>query len=483
LPNFGAFAIGLGAMLAAAFVGLVASFLPWQFALLFLGLIAAVGLSTTNPLIGLILVLALIFEVIPSAFQPRLPFNFGSLQSTDIILGYLVVVVTIYGLWARQRPLLALGPFQLPLFYLAICMTVSLVYVRYFAPNAQAMGEARTAIAWFILPLIALAVDSHKRARLLLRSVCVMGLIIALYVCIQSIFKIRIMTGLGLVAILDNSGNSDIVRSIAGGGIYIVLFTLYLVINRMLQRRLFWLWGACAALLLLTCLSFQFGRAVWVAALAGLLVSALRFGGVGGAFKVFAVSAFALGLLMSSLAVFNPRLAEAITERAVGIGAEIESGGSFNWRKLENAYAIAQIEKHPIMGVGIGGQYKLTASTVGHFGNEQTYIHNGYLVFPLKMGLWATFIPLAFIVAFVITLRQGRSRHQGRDDIGLAAALMGAFVVPVIASYTQPEWTDPRGIAAFALMMGLALKYRQFGSFQSEKAMPEVAGPRIKAPR
>jgi hypothetical protein len=56
------------------------------------------------------------------------------------------------------------------------------------------------------------------------------------------------------------------------------------------------------------------------------------------------------------------------------------------------------------------------------------------------------------------------------------AALAGAFIVPCISSYTQPEWADPRGVAAFAVFSGLALLYRRFGG------VAHAAGPAAEEP-
>jgi hypothetical protein len=475
-PDFSGISIVLGALALASFIGLLTAYLPWQFTLMFLSLPIILLLSQAQPMIGLVIVLMFIFEVVPSAFQPRLPFGGGKLQSSDLILLYLTGVVLMQAMWKRSQPLLAMGPIRFPLYYLTVCMVTSLVYVRYFAPNPVALGEARTAIGWLIVPLMALSADTPNRAKWMLRCVVATGLIIAAYVTIQSVFSVRIMTGHGLFAALDNSSNSDVVRSIAGGGIYIIVFALFLVINRVLERRLFWLWGMAAALVLISGIGVQFGRAVWMAAVVGLLVSAAHFRGFAGAIKVLAVGVFAVGMVMSAVFVFQPRLAQAIVQRAVGIGAELESGGSYGWRLRENATAIDRIQRSPLMGVGLGGQYKQTASAEGHFGNEGTYIHNGYLVFPLKMGVWATFIPLAFIIAFWVTVKQGLARQAAREDAGLAAALLGGFVVPVITSYTQPEWFDPRGIAAFATFMGLALLYRRFGDFHLPLDDPAAAG-------
>lgn len=473
-PDYLGILLVLGILALAAFVGLVTAFLPWQFLLIFLLLPTVFLLSQVWPMVGLVVVLMLIFEAVPTAFQPRLPFGGGKLQTTDLLLLYLTAVVLMQAFWKRHQPLLAMGPIRFPLYYLGVCMITSLIYVRYYMPNDLALGEARVAIGWLVVPLMALAADTPNRAKWMLRSVCAMALLIAAYVTIQSVFSIRIMTGHGMVAILDSSGNSDVVRSVAGGGIYLIIFTLFLVINRLLEGRIFWLWGMGGALLLVAGIGVQFGRGVWMACALGLVVSAARFRGVAGMFKVLLVGGVAVGLVLSAVAVFKPRVAQAIVERATGIGNELQSGGSFGWRLSENAYALDRIESNPIMGVGLGGQYKQTASAVGHFGNETNYIHNAYLFFPLKMGLWASFIPFAFIAAFWVTLKQGVARHQGaRADHGLCAALLGAFAVPVVTSFTQPEWADPRGIVAFATFMGLALLYRRFGDFRLPPAAVE----------
>jgi hypothetical protein len=426
------------------------------------------------PMTGLVVTLMLIFEVVPSAFQPRLPVGGGRLQAYDLLLMLLALVLMVQGWIAGRRPLQSMGPVRWPLYYLAACVFVSLVYVRYFAPNTLSLGEARVVIAWLIVPIMVLAVSTPSAYRWMLRWVLAMGVVIALYVSIQSLFEVRIMTG-ARVELLDKDLNNDVVRSIAGGGVYLIIFSLFLLINRVLERKFGWWWAVPLSLLLVFGIAVQFGRGVWLSAVAGLLVSAALFRGVSGVLKVLAAGALAVGLMLSVASVFKPRLAEAVIERAIGIRSEIQTGGSFNWRRMENQAALDRIERNPIFGVGLGGQYKQTASSEGHFGIEGTYIHNGYLFFPLKMGLVAAFIPFTFMFAFGLVLRQGVQRHHEDPDRGLVAALAGAFTVPCVASVTQPEWSDPRGIAAFAIFIGLALLFRRFGAVRpagAEQAAP-----------
>lgn len=483
--------IVIGALLLAAFLGEVAAtmpmrlsgfeqakglgpawltaYLPWLIAAATILLPAVLVFSVRMPMTGLVVTVMLIFEVVPSAFQPRLPVGGGRLQAYDLLLMLLALVVVVQGWVARERPLHQLGPVRWPLYYLAACVFTSLVYVRYFAPNTLALGEARVIIGWLIVPIMVLSVKTPQAWRWMLRWVLAMGIVIALYVSIQSLFEVRIMTG-ARVELLDKDLNNDVVRSIAGGGVYLIVFSLFLLINRVLQRQFGWWWAVPAALLLVFGIAVQFGRGVWLSTAAGLLVSAALFRGFSGVLKVLAAGAVTVALMLSAASVFKPRLAEAVIERAIGIGSEIQTGGSFNWRRMENQAALDRIERNPVFGVGLGGQYKQTASSEGHFGIEGTYIHNGYLFFPLKMGLIAAFIPFAFMIAFARVLRQGAQRHAGDADPGLVAALAGAFAVPCVASYTQPEWADPRGIAAFAIFCGLALLYRRFGAVQPASA-------------
>jgi len=447
---------------------------PWLIAGLILLMPAVLGASVRFPVIGLVVTMMFIFEVVPTTYQPRLPLGGGRLQTYDVLLMFLALVVALRAWVAKERPLLAMGPMRWPLYYLATCIFVSLLYVRYFAPNTMALGEARVVIGWLIVPVMALAVATENSYRWMLRVVFAMGVVIALYVSIQSLFEVRIMTG-ARVELLDKDLNSDVIRSIAGGGVYLIVFSLFLVLNRMLERRFGWWWGVPVALLLVFGIAVQFGRGVWLSTAAGLLVSAALFRGFSGVVRVLLAGAVAVALMLSTAAVFKPRLAEAVVDRATGIRSEIETGGSFNWRRMENQAALDRIERNPVFGVGLGGQYKQTASSEGHFGIEGTYIHNGYLFFPLKMGVVAAFIPFAFMLAFALVLRQGVQRHRGDPDNGLMAALAGAFAVPCIASYTQPEWADPRGIAAFAIFTGVALLFRRFGS--ARPAPADLAAP------
>jgi hypothetical protein len=325
---------------------------------------------------------------------------------------------------------------------------------------------------WLIVPLMVLSVDRPKRYRLTIWSIVIIGLVISLYVTLQSLFEFRIMTG-ARVERLDPSKDRDVVRSIAGGGIYIVIFALFLILNRIIERRIFWLWGVAASFVLVAGLTVQFGRGVWMATALGLLISAWLFKGISGVVRAAVAAIVVIAITFSAAWIAKPRLAEAAVARFTGIGTEFRDGVSFGWRLRENEAALDRIEHNPLTGVGVGGEYKQTSSSDG-FDQETTYIHNGYLYFPLKMGIFAAFIPFVFIYTFVITVRQGNARHPKTGDPALVAALSGAFAVPVFTSITQPEWAATQGVAAFAILFGLALLYRSFGALPAGRVVSKV---------
>lgn len=445
----------------ALFLGYVSAVMPWFFSLGIVLLPVLLVLVATNPYLALLLTLGMLFEAIPSTFQPRVPFGGGNLRLYDLLILLLLAVVSLRQVFSRKSLLADLGPMLPALGYFVFAFGISLFYAKFIVHNADWLAEGRGAIAWALMPLIVMACDTPKRFRNFVIGAVALGLIIALYVSLQSLLEIRIMTDARVEAL--DIVNADVTRSIAGGGIYIIIFSLFFVINRFADRRLKWFLAIPFIALLVLGIAVQFGRGVWMATAAGLMVSTYLHRGLGGLLRVMVLGVVGLVLFLAALSLVKPRMTEALVDRATGISREIHSGGSFAWRKRENSAAFAAIEQHPLLGVGIGGEYKQTIS-VGGFQGETRYIHNGYLYFPLKMGLYAAFIPLVFILSFYRTLRMGLRNHDRQGDRGLVAALAGGFLAPVLTSFTQPEWVDPRSVAAFCVFMAIALLYLREGS-------------------
>jgi len=447
----------LAALLLAPFMGLLAAVLPWQYVVILVGLPTLAVAAIMYPLAGLIAVFALIFEAVPGFLQPDLPFGGARLKLFDLAIAYLAAIALVRAMLQGGTLWKPLHEFRWPLLYLLVALVLSIAYVRIAAPNSLMLAEARAHFVWLLLPLSVFAVPNLDKHRVLVFSAVGIAVIVSVYLLLQTGLGLRIMTG-SRIEMLDTGSNADVVRSIAGGAIYIVIFALYLALNRLWEGRLSAWLALPLMLLLILGIAVQFGRGIWVASAVGLLVSSAYFRGFGGLVKTAMFMGVAVVLAFVLVLAVKPRTAEAMLDRVTSIQQEIQRGGSFGWRRIENQTAMRVIASRPLLGTGIGGDYKGVVSSSASFANETTYIHNGYLYFPLKMGVWAALIPFAFIAAFAFAVRR-YSRVAGAGvDRGQLAALIGAFVVPVLASYTQPEWTNPKGIAAYCLLMALLLQ-------------------------
>lgn len=454
-------------LLLALFVGLVIPILPWWFVIGVALVPIVFGSSLYAPHMGVLFVLLLIFEVVPDYVQPRVPFGGGQLKLYDLLIVYLAFIVLLRSLAAKVSIRQSIRHYWWPLVFVFSCVAASVVYGHFFMHSKFVLADGRNFIGWLLLPLIALSVDSPSRYRLFLRGILLIAIIIATYVSIQTFFGIRIMTA-ARVEYLDPH-DLDVVRSIAGGGTYMMVFALFYFINRVVDQKLPLLLGILPVALMISGLSVSFGRGVWIATAVGLLISTFLHRGIRGAVQATVLSGVMVAVLVSGIALVKPDLAHAIADRALGIETEVKSGGSLHWRASENTEALNSIANRPLFGVGLGGEYKKGYSlTGGSFKNETSYIHNAYLYFPLKMGWVAALAPFLLILGFRSSLRDCLGT-AGQQDRGFLAATAGAFSVPVITSFTQPEWSSLQGIAAFAVLMSFTLLYRRFGSHLSSR--------------
>jgi O-antigen ligase len=458
--------LGLSALFLSVFFGLLAVVFPWWLVIgLFVAPVAFL-VAGRYPLFGLILALFFLFNVIPERFVPQIPFVGGKLKIHDLLLIYLATVMFFRYLMREQSIRDLLGPSFWPLIYVLACVAFGTVHGRLYLHEEFALSEARNHIGWLVIPLLALCVDTPQRFKILLRALLFAAVVIAIYVVIQSTFDINIMGG--RVELLDAEENADVVRSTAGGGVYLIVFALLYFLGMAQSRRMSWWLVLPLVMVLLAGLGFTFGRGVWVATATGLFVASILYRGFLHGVVVAIVGTTFLLTLLAGASVVNPRVVEVMVDRATGITKELESGGSFGSREIENAAALKMIQTKPWFGTGLGGAYKPVVRPAGKIlsadslNAEARYIHNSFLYFPLKMGLFAVAVPFVFMLAFVSIYKDwfvGLSRRSRT----VPAAIAGAFLAPMLTSFTQPEWGASQGIVAISVLFMLAWLFRRLG--------------------
>ena len=447
--------------------GLLAGLAPPIWLLAACALIGALWFCAAWPLLGLLIGLGLVFDLLPAQWQPSITLAQGTIKLYDLWFASLAGLI----LWrAYFKPVIppVIAPPMQPVtppkmppdsrtsLHQAICVLmlltlVSFLYSHVYLGNKAAVSEARELLLWLLLPLLMRVLDRPQRVRQFVAGLLWIGAAVSVLAVAQSLLGMQFSTAMRIVPL--NAEFQDVTRVITGGGIYITAFALiYCSVQAIMPaRRPWWLWPFL--LLLLAGLVVTFGRGIWMATCIGLLVALTLARGWRSAVFASLAGAAMLTLVLAGLSVLKPALMQASIDRGMGISAEFATGGSFKWRNIENQEAMRSIAARPWLGVGIGGNYKKYATSDANFDIEKRYIHNAYLYFPLKFGIAGLFFPVLILIGFFNLAR--RAWHGPSPQAGLLAATIGAFMVPVMTSLTQPEWIKAQGIAAFCCFIAL----------------------------
>jgi len=456
-------AVIFGVTIAIIFVGIFAASFPWWMSIALAFVPVLIYLSFTASHLVFFLILLLILNAIPHKLIPKLPFGDGGLEIYDVLiiltLANLIVKSMIAGISLPNK----LGILIFPFIFTLSCVFVSFFYTRFFLPNPFVLAEARQHLAWLLLPIAVLSIDSIEKYRAFINVVLVIGTIVAAIMIFQSLTNINVIGG--RVEELDRF-NTDITRSTAGGAIYLIIFSLYFFLNASFARHLSLWVGIPLLILLISGLLVTFGRGIWVATAIGLVVATYLYRGAATAVLIPIAASLIVLMAIGLVSIGNPRMGEAIVDRTFGLSKEFEGGNSYVYRKTENIEALRVIPNRLFMGVGLGGAYKTVVTTNNTFEGETRYIHNGYLVLPLKMGMHAALIPFLFIFATIVIARRAVT-FSFQDSKHIPAAASGAFIVPVITSFTQPEWGVLPGITAICTLMLVLLLHSRFCTFES----------------
>lgn len=474
----GSVAIVVAALLAATFLGLMASVLPWWLVVATLLLPALAIAVPLFPEFAVLAALVLLSGLVPAGVTPRLPLGPGSIKAHELAIFLLFAFAFVRALgaapigpcWRWLRPVLAM---------LALGALAAVTgWMLSGAPVKDVLSDARNFAGWLLVFVVVGLVRSERQLGRLLDGSVVVGAAVALAVLVQFATGRPVLHEARVEQLVTlEQTSAEVTRSLAGGGVYLMTFALLLLLARLLVRRASWWWALPAIALLSAGLVVTFGRGLWVATFVSALGMAWALRRWQGMLAVVLAVAVSTALGLALLSTVKPRVLEAAWERVTSVGQEsLARDTTLGWRAEETSHALRRIAEHPLLGIGFGVPYKPVVKLNGLVGTEQDeflarYIHNGYL------GLWLKLGPLGLAVALWLSwavFRRGAQMLRRLEDPGrraLAAALVAGFAVPVLTSVTQPEWLWQAGIGFFALMLGaLACLHRLAGP------MPSAAG-------
>lgn len=434
-------------------LGLVAVLLPWWLVVSLAVVPVFVAVVVGFPEVALALVIATYFGLFPEFLLPRIPLFGGRLAPEDLgVIGLLTVLSVrhIGKISMRLRPLSAYAP----VFFLLAAIVATSVAISlglHGVPRKDVLNELRPFFAWLILPLCWLAVDSKKRLRRFLNALLLVAILLAIGVMFQSLTGIHVLSK-GQFMELGTLGNryDDVTRSttpgmflIGGSLIYLIALSAGKDGGNVLSR-------VVLALIMCGGILVGFGRGLWVSVIFGLILVCYFMWGAR-CLRVMLV-VVGVGIVAGTAAyVAKPEGVQIAIERATSIGDELRYGASYGRRKTENHYAFQRIGESPLLGVGLGAEYKPPSAQASDWAMETRYIHNSYLNAATKLGI-PGFVVIVLLVGFIV-LRSWRAVDVADVESKplVIASLWVILATGIITSFTQPNLLSANGVVSIAV--------------------------------
>jgi hypothetical protein len=217
------------------------------------------------------------------------------------------------------------------------------------------------------------------------------------------------------------------------------------------------LWMLLGSPLLFMCLLLSYRRSFWIATLLAAVLIVL-FATSPQTRRLLVPTALLMAFSVWLLANTGFQSNLPIVKRIDSISAsKLEANREDRYRIDERANVIAEIERHPLTGIGSGGTWQATAAPLPVEHEEgRSYAHFALLLYWLKLGV----LGLAAYISLILgsALLAWRAWRSAQDSwmraFGLASAcaVAGLAVMDTTASFTGVE---ARFTVIFAIQLGL----------------------------
>lgn len=445
----------------AVFFGLASAVLPGWFVFSLLLVPAVAVLMLVRPEYALTACVALVCGLIHPAFVPRIPVFGGALAAADAALAMLA----IYAVWSFAAQPRSAAPMPVPgtrllamsmgLFGIALAIVVTTSLSLRELNLAFVLGETRDLIYVIALPIAVVILRERERQERFVISLVVLGCLFSVGQVLQGVFNIPVFGNEHISALATLGRQEDSTTRANTLGLNVIVFSLLLTLGAYVVGRIRKPLFLLVAGLLFVGIFLTFGRTTFVAVLlCGLLVVWWLNKKMLPQLAVLLVVAIGLGAALGAL--WKPDSLAAVYYRLTSIGDEIDHGYSAQWRIWEAEAMLPHIKEHPLIGIGLGADYKGASGSTSH-PELNRYMHNAYLYMAGKMGLPALFLLLFFMVS-VFAIGRRSARGHGLPWPRIVGAASAAMMIRfLIASITEPHFMTDYGLICIALAGALVV--------------------------
>ncbi|MCV2370153.1 O-antigen ligase family protein [Roseateles oligotrophus] len=448
-------------ILLALFFGLAAAVLPWQFLVGIAGLplLLLIGLAFPLPIFAISLLL--MFGLVPEFIMAALPLGGAALRPPELMLIFLFVVVGFKSLVQGVSLVAPLKQIKVLLFVLALGLFLGVLKGKFVSHNVLAMADARQFVGWLALPISIWFLST--KPEVLHKLVIGIAILSAVLMLAQLALGVQLIFGFRGAETLGTEFR-DVTRSAIGGGLFFLAYaaySLFLSACHSEKNRLIYLVGCILAI---GGVVASFNRGVWAGfVLCALLLLVFKPKTRHGFLMPLVALLLMVSIGLAGLFVAKPRVADAMLSRVLSLQEEGKRGSSLGFRFEENSQAVEAIRKNPLLGVGMGGEYKHAYRQLGvggGFDTENSYIHNGYLSLWLKLGLMGAIIPVAllyFVGKGFANVAKNRSTEVPVEHKLKCLSAVAAIALSFVSALTSPDWSTMGQLAAFSIFIAILI--------------------------
>jgi hypothetical protein len=431
---------------------------------------ATVAISAYRPYIGMLFIVVLASSILHEDTLPTLPLPIGSLLLSDVVLLVLLASVFVRIVMSRKERMAA-SALNLPMsaFLFLILVSVYNAVEVYNVPFKLVMQESRKVLYYTLFFVAVNTLKDRKDVENLVRGMLFVACAVSAAMVVQAALGESVKIMPGRVETLETMGSDyqGVTRVLPPGQTLVFVMFVTAVCMAVLRRK--WMsstWGAVTLSLLSAGMLLTFNRNYWAAALLGLCVFGVSVS-QGQRAKMAAMSLVTVlvaGTAVTVLSGTNGRMgdyARAASDRMGFLvqGGRVMKSRSLDFRRMENIYAVSQIKKTPVLGIGIANRYRPALLSEIDFRDRYPspprYIHNGYLWLTLISGLLGVSAFLWLCITFIVRgLRMWR-KMDGEFMKAVVAGFTVSCAGMMAAAVVNPLFMQRYSIVVLGIMMGV----------------------------
>jgi len=427
------------------------------------GLLVLIIISYLKPEIGILTTAVLISSIVFEYELPLIPLPFGAFHISDIILLSLLVSILIKSYFTDNFKFHS-TPLDRPLvlFYLAAVLSIYTSIAEYGVDFRTAMKFLRPTTYYLIFFAITNLIQGKKQIKFLIKGLSIIAIVVGISMIVQAIIgsSVRLVPGRVEGAKVFEQAY-EATRIIPPGsivlylGLIISICTIVLINKPLFKSTYIYSTPILIGGIILTYFRMYWVTIIFLLSIFIILISKRNKMKFMAWFSTILIVLSILSLAFLSLGGRPRAYVNSISARFSSLfsGEKIYGSDTLEFRRRENSYALAQIAKHPLIGIGLATDYRpfdpfLSAGPLW-------FMHNGYLWILMKTG-FIGFLPFCWF--YLRFIKRSYSNWKKVKDLVLRSALVGFMLAAVgllLINIIDPMFMLWPQIVVISIMIGL----------------------------